>query len=288
MALTNIIQCYAYGLFDLYVAIASGQVTISTEGLLLLLDYEVDGLNVTDVISDSTDPVNPIAGVLYQNTTTQEILVCIDGENCVLVGKILGRDGVNVISKDLLDLPESPSDGDQYIVSASTSTLIVNKNNLARYSGGEWKYAIPEVNEIVGVTDTLLNYKWNGSLWVKALIPWVTALPPENYVPIEDGVVQYVTFGTNPGVVSSSSSGVPGIEILTARSDHSHDLGPHAHEDNDNGGQISLADILNKTHTSLTDIGTNTHAQIDTYFTDHDHNGINSKEIATLDGGSFI
>lgn len=45
---------------------------------------------------------------------------------------------------------------------------------------------------------------------------------------------------TEPGVVSTSSSGAVGTAETVARGDHSHDLGAHDHSDATKGGTISL------------------------------------------------
>jgi len=45
-------------------------------------------------------------------------------------------------------------------------------------------------------------------------------------------------FGTEPGAVSSSTSGQAGTATTVSRSDHNHDLGTHAHTGATNGGQL--------------------------------------------------
>ena len=85
-----------------------------------------------------------------------------------------------------------------------------------------------------------------------------------------------VSYGTEPGTVSSSTSGAAGSNNSASRSDHSHDLGSHSHSDSSSGGTIA--------HGSLTDKGTNTHSQIDSF--------ISSKAavsgLASLDGNSLV
>lgn len=51
-------------------------------------------------------------------------------------------------------------------------------------------------------------------------------------------------FGSEPPAVSSSTSGSAGTAATASRSDHSHDLGVHAHASSANGGQIDAVNVL--------------------------------------------
>ena len=59
MALTTSIQCYSNELFDLYAVLLKGQITCSTDEQLLLLDYNIDGLAVSNIVTSPTDPSSP-------------------------------------------------------------------------------------------------------------------------------------------------------------------------------------------------------------------------------------
>jgi hypothetical protein len=59
-------------------------------------------------------------------------------------------------------------------------------------------------------------------------------------------------FGTEPPAVSTSTSGAAGTATTVSRSDHSHDLGVHAHTGATNGGQIdhgTLTGLTDDDHT---------------------------------------
>lgn len=59
---------------------------------------------------------------------------------------------------------------------------------------------------------------------------------------LKDGSAQNSSFyGTEPGAVSSSTSGQAGTAVTASRSDHNHDLGAHTHTDATNGGLIVAA-----------------------------------------------
>lgn len=85
-----------------------------------------------------------------------------------------------------------------------------------------------------------------------------------------------VAYGSEPGAVSSSSSGSAGSSDSASRSDHSHDLGSHSHGDAASGGTIS--------HTALTDKGSNTHATIDAFISSK----ASASGLASLDGSSLV
>lgn len=56
-----------------------------------------------------------------------------------------------------------------------------------------------------------------------------------------------VTYGTEPGAVSSSTSGSAGSADSASRSDHNHDLGEHDHADAAGGGTITHSDTTGQT-----------------------------------------
>jgi hypothetical protein len=327
MSITNRVQCYSYETIDLYSAIIKGKLTFSTDRHLVLLDYDVDNLGISLITEASLDPsVPPAHGILHYNTNNGKVYFC-NGDEFVHVGTVLERDGVNVISKGMKAAPETAIEGDQYLISGSPEVAWKQyKNQIARFTGSSWEFSVPEVDQIVGVEDEFVDYKFNGYSWIKQVDTlWVKATPPEGYILEDEGKIVPIVFGESPGVVSSSSSGVSGVAILVSRSDHGHNLGTHLHSDNTNGGQIShsllldigandhhtqvhsgldhtgiigtwaqlnfaassIGDIANRSHTLLTDIGINTHDQIDAYLANHDHDGENSKMVATIDGGDF-
>ena len=327
MSITNRVQCYAFEGFDLYAAINLGKITFSTDRHLVFLDYDVDTMGVSSIVEASLDPTgDPSHGILHYNTNNGKIYFA-DGDEFHHIGTVLGRDGVNVISRGLISAPDSSTGGDQFIVSGTPDTLwSQHKHHIAYYTGSSWEFSVPEVDQVCGVENEFCDYKFNGYAWVKQYdSEWVSAIAPEGYILVDDGEPIPVEFGQDPGVVSSTLSGTPGVAILVSRSDHSHDLGPHSHSGSTNGGVIShsalssigandhhyqvhsgldhtgiigtwaqinlagssLADIQSRSHSLLTDIGLNTHSQIDYYLSNHDHNGTNSKEVSAVDGGFF-
>lgn len=85
-----------------------------------------------------------------------------------------------------------------------------------------------------------------------------------------------VSYGTEPPAVSSSTSGTAGNSNSVSRANHSHDLGTHTHADATTGGTIA--------HTALTSIGTNTHAQIDTFISSK----AGASGLASLNASSLV
>lgn len=327
MSITNRIQCYAYEGFDIYRAINLGKITFSVDRHLVVLDYDVDTMGISAMVEATTDPSGVLAhGILYYNTENGKIYFC-DGDEYHYIALSLGREGINVIRRNIKGPLDSASEGDQFLVSGSPNAAWrSHKNSIALYTGNSWEFIVPEVGQVVGVEEEFIDYIFNGYAWERNIeTKWVEAIPPEGYDLEDDGQSIPVIFGSEPGVVSSSTSGVPGVAIMVARSDHGHDLGPHPHTDNTNGGTIahsaltgigqndhhnrvhsgldhtgtigtwaqidltnsSLANIANRSHTLLTDIGLNTHSQIDSYMQAHNHDGVNSVEIPKIDAGSF-
>jgi len=62
-------------------------------------------------------------------------------------------------------------------------------------------------------------------------------------IPDASGIQAAVVYGGEPGAVSSSTSGASGSANTASRSDHSHDLGSHAHTTTSNGGILSSSSI---------------------------------------------
>lgn len=327
MSVTNRILCDSSDCFDLYLAIQKGKITFSTDRHIVLLDYDVDNMGISSIVEASIDPVNPGAhGTLHYNTGNGKIYFS-NGDEFVHIGTVLERDGINVISKGIKVAPDSAVDGDQYLISSRPDTAWrQHKNQIAKFDGLSWEFTVPEVGEICGVENEFIDYRYDGYAWSPQIkTPWIVATPQEDYNIEDNGEVITVLFGNEPGVVSSSSSGTPGVAFFVSRSDHSHDLGNHPHADNTSGGRIShaallsiepnshhnqihsgldhtgiigtwaqinftgssIGDIANRSHALLTEVGLNSHSQIDSFITNHDHDGINSKEVKIIDGGDF-
>ena len=325
MSVTNRIQCYSFESFDLFTAIQNGVITLSTDGHIVILDYDVDNLGVSSIIDVPNDPTEAVShGILHYNTQNGKIYFC-DGIQFLLVGVVLPCEGVNVKTRNITYPPTDAVEGDQYLVSGFPDAIWASqKYQIAQYVNAGWEFSVPELNQIVGVEDEFADYTFNGYSWVKQTSTvWIQAIGLQLQ---DNGTVIPVLFSANiPGPVYSITSGSAGITNSVARSDHSHSLGIHPHADGSSGGQVahnvlagitpndhhhqihtgldhtgiigiwaqidftgsSLADIQNKSHTLLTDIGENTHTEIDSFMVTHDHDGVNSAEIAVIDGGSF-
>lgn len=153
--------------------------------------------------------------------------------------------------------PGSPTNGQRYlIIATATGAWVGKENQIAEYVTNAWQYTVPTEGMCAYVDDEDLLYIYNGSSWV----------------PINN----YALASTEPGAVSSSTSGQVGTGTTLARADHNHDLGSHAHSDATSGGTIA--------HTALTSIGTNTHAQIDTFISSK----ASASGLASLDGSSLV
>lgn len=64
-----------------------------------------------------------------------------------------------------------------------------------------------------------------------------------------------VTYGTEPGAVSSSTSGTAGTNDSASRSDHSHDLGAHGHTGATDGGALTAYQADLTASSTLADLG---------------------------------
>jgi len=63
--------------------------------------------------------------------------------------------------------PESPSDGDTYIVGSSpTGAWAGETNSVAYYYGGEWRLYPPKAEWIAYVQSESKNCAYNGAAWV--------------------------------------------------------------------------------------------------------------------------
>lgn len=327
MSITNRIQCYAYEGFDIYKAITLGKLTFSVDKHLVILDYDVDTMGISSLVEARQDPVGiPTHGILYYNSENGKIFFC-DGDEYHLIGLHIDRDGINVIRRNVKSPVTDAVEGDQFLVSASPITAWNSfKNSIALFTGNSWEFVMPEVGQRVGVEEEFIDYLYTGYAWERQIDTlWVEAIPPEEYDLIDNGSPIPVVFGSDPGVVSSMSSGFPGVALMVARSDHSHDLGPHLHSGASDGGLIphsnlsgigandhhnkihsgldhtgiignwiqidftgsSLTDIKDRSHSLLTDIGILSHPQIESLLQTHIHDGISSAEIPKLDGGIF-
>ena len=67
------------------------------------------------------------------------------------------------------------------------------------------------------------------------------------YDDANDRIDLSISYGGEPGTVSSSSSGSAGTATTVSRSDHSHDLGQHAHSDSASGGTIAHSALTGQT-----------------------------------------
>lgn len=157
----------------------------------------------------------------------------------------------------LADPPGSPTNGQRYLIIATASGAWAGKETqIAQYVTNAWQYTTPTEGMCTYVDDEDLLYIFNGTSWV----------------PINN----YALASSEPPAVSSSTSGAVGDATTVARSNHSHDLGSHAHSDAASGGTIS--------HTALTDKGTNTHSTIDTFISSK----ASASGLASLDGSSLV
>ena len=163
----------------------------------------------------------------------------------------------SVLDKDLTEPPVAPTDGDRYIIATvAIGDWLAHDKEVAEYAVDTWVFTEPSPGMCAYVDDEGLLYIYNGTSWS----------------PINN----YALASTEPPAISSSTSGAIGDSTTVARSNHSHDLSAHTHADATVGGTIS--------HTVLTDKGSNTHANIDTF--------IGSKAaasgLASLDGSSLV
>jgi hypothetical protein len=128
----------------------------------------------------------------------------------------------SVKDKDISTPPTSPISGDRYIVKATgTGAWAGHDNAITTWNGSAWTFVAASEGMCVYVDDEDILYVYNGTNW----------LPINNYA----------LASSEPGAVSSSTSGGVGTSTQVARADHNHDLGTHAHSDGTNGGQIAYS-----------------------------------------------
>jgi hypothetical protein len=182
----------------------------------------------------------------------------------------LGEFQDSVKDKDLNTPPASPVAGDRYIVgSAPTGAWASNAKDIAQWSGSAWLFDVKSEGMACFVDDEDLLYIYNGTNWI--------------------AINNYALASSEPGAVSSSTSGATGSASTVARSDHSHDLGTHAHSDATNGGQIAYSSLSSipstfapSAHGSAAHTGTiGTESQVTFASTGgHSHDGSGSTKVS--------
>jgi hypothetical protein len=235
---------------------ASGHVTQIYDGATAVTANTVNG-HITDATKHR---------VINDSGTSETELWSASKTSSAIAAAISGivefQDSVK--DKDVSTPPGSPTSGDRYIVKATgTGVWASHDNAIATWNGTAWTFVAATEGMACYADDEDILYMFNGTSW----------LPINNYA----------LASTEPGAVSSSTSGTVGTGTTLARADHSHDLGSHAHADAASGGQVSYGDLSNKpstfapaAHGSAAHTGT-IGAEADITFgsdTGHDHTGV--------------
>lgn len=288
MALTIQVRRGTKAQLTSYGALAAGEIGFTTDERLV---YVGDGSTASNFLvgrctSGAGAPSgNLIAGTIYFDTTADRFYFCNGSTwEASAVSSLAINDagtsntdlwsaqkiqasidaavfGIGEFLDSVLDRlaapPGSPTNGQRYLIIATASGAWAGKENqIAQYVTNAWQYTTPTEGMCAYVDDEDLLYIFNGTSWV----------------PINN----FALSSTEPGAVASSTSGQVGTGTTVARADHNHDLGAHTHADATAGGTIS--------HTALTDKGTNTHAQIDTFI----GTKAAASGLASLDGSSKV
>ena len=164
MSLTTRIKIIPNDVFDLQAAISEGQISITTDKHLALLSYDVPRLAGMSVIEVEANPVTVANNTIYHNTTIGQIYFG-NNNQLINIGTMLRRSGVNVIAR-VTSLPASPVEGDPYIIG----------RRIAEFTGGEWSFTFPVMNQVVGVENEYSDYSWNGKAWIKIQFPWIVTV----------------------------------------------------------------------------------------------------------------
>jgi hypothetical protein len=166
LSITTKIVCQACDCFDLLGAVKSGELTVSIDDQLLLLNQDSNNYNIVVVVEADIDPINiKPSGTLYWNKQSGYLFFS-DGTTNYNVGKIQQREGVNVISRSISSPPASPIIGDQYIIPGN-SLWGSKPNYIARFSSMGWLYIVPSINQRCGIKDESADYIFNGYGWIK-------------------------------------------------------------------------------------------------------------------------
>lgn len=82
-------------------------------------------------------------------------------------GKIQGLDWQNSVKGELADPPETPAEGDRYIIIAeATGVWAEHENNITEYIGAAWVFFTPNEGFACRVEDIDLQKVFNGTAWV--------------------------------------------------------------------------------------------------------------------------
>jgi hypothetical protein len=214
-----------------YGHLEAGELGFTTDEKLVYVGDGSSNYLVGKVASSTGDPSgNLVAGTIHVNTTTNRIWFC-NGSAWVNTTPIndagttsgdlwsaskiqtvvnnamfgIGEFKDSVKDQNLTAPPVTPSDGDRYIIAADATGAWSGKSGqIAEYVTDAWDYTVVSEGMCCYVDDEDLLYMYSGSTWV----------------PINN----YALASSEPGAVSSSTSGAVGNASTIARGDHSHDL----------------------------------------------------------------
>ena len=143
---------------------------------------------------------------------------------------------------------------------AYTKTLVGNITKGAIRPRGEKR--LQYIADTVDANVTAIEQELN-SLTVEGVADVVGAMFSGNsevgisaaYQDADNTIDLAVAYGTEPGAVSSSTSGSAGTADSASRSDHSHDLGAHGHTGATDGGALTAYQADLTASSTLADLG---------------------------------
>jgi len=178
MSVSTVVFCYDLDKLDIKTLIDNGELTLSKDDDLILLDYDSDSHNIQSVTYGDGVPVSAgQPGILYRDMSSG-YLYFSDETDYHCVGMIETRDGVNVISRVVKEPPELAQVGDQYVVPTGGSSWSGPQNHIARLTNDSWLYVVPTKDQRIGVIGEGVDYVFSGHAWIKDTTSMrLTAMP---------------------------------------------------------------------------------------------------------------
>lgn len=126
--------------------------------------------------------------LLIQSQAQKEVTI---NEALVIIDALLNT---GVKSKSLSTPPETPTNGDLYIVGASPNDDWLDKENQVAWYDGAWRFIIPKEGLTLWVSDNQSLFTFNGTTWQESGYPSNTTINLSDFnidTPADNQVLKY-------------------------------------------------------------------------------------------------